>query len=69
MIRKTQGDYLINSTASSIEALAGAGDLVHAQEMAKRLLAYDSSPETIALLQQHVTRAGQAGLLDKVTNP
>lgn len=69
MVRKTQRDYLINSTATSIEALAGAGDLVHARALAGRLLAYDSSPGTVTVLQQHLTRAGQGGLLDKATNP
>jgi hypothetical protein len=68
MIRKTQRDYLINSTANGIEVLAGSGDLVHARSLAGRLLAYDSSPETRAILLQHLARAGQANLLDTLTN-
>ncbi len=48
--------------------LAGAGDLTHARTLAERLLAYDNSPETTALLSQHLTRAGQVDLLGKVTN-
>ena len=68
-IRKSQRNYLINSTAKNVEVLAGSGDLVHARALADRLLAFDSSPETKALLQQHATRAGQAGLLDGVPNP
>jgi hypothetical protein len=68
-IRKIQRDYLINSTAKSIEVLAGAGDLEHARTLAGRLLAYDSSPETKTLLQQHVVCAGQAGLLEGLPNP
>ncbi len=68
-IRKSQRDSLINSTVKSVEVLAGAGDLDHARTLAGRLLAYDSSPETKALLQQHATRAGQAGLLDGLANP
>jgi RNA polymerase sigma factor (sigma-70 family) len=67
-VRKTQRDYLINNTATSVEALAGAGDLVHARELAGKLLSYDNSAGTIAILQQHLTRAGQAGLLSNVTN-
>ena len=63
-IRKSQRDYLINSTAKNVEVLAGSGDLGHARTLAQRLLAYDSSPETKALLLQHATRAGQAGLLE-----
>ena len=69
MIRKTQQDYLIKSTATSIEALAGSGDLVHAQALAGRLLVYDSSPETKELLRQHLARAGQPDLLGNATNP
>ena len=67
-IRKNQHDGLIDSTVKSVEALAGAGDLDHARTLAGRLLAYDSSPETKALLQQHATRAGQAGLLEGLAN-
>jgi len=69
MIRKTQRDYLINSTATSVEALAGGGDLADARTLAERLLTYDNSPGTMAILQQHLTRAGQGGLLENATNP
>lgn len=44
-------------------------DLAHARNRAARLLAYDNSPETKALLQQHANRAGQAGLLEGLPNP
>ncbi len=69
MIRKSQRDYLINSTAKSVEVLAGSGDLVHARALAGGLLEYDNTPETLSLLQQHVSRAGQAGLLESVPKP
>jgi RNA polymerase sigma factor (sigma-70 family) len=69
MIRKTQRDHLINSTAKNVEVLAGSGDLEHARTLAARLLAYDNSPETKALLQLHANRAGQAGLLEGLPNP
>ncbi len=49
--------------AKDIEVLAGAGDLVHARELAGRVLALDGSEATRALLQKHLERAGQAGLL------
>jgi hypothetical protein len=68
VIRKSQRNAVVNITAKSIEVLAGAGDLVHAKLLAGRLLEYDSSAETKTLLQQHATRAGQAGLLDTLTN-
>ena len=66
MIRKSQRNHLINSTAKSVEVLAGSGDLGHARALAGRLLDYDNTTETKALLQQHVARAGQAGLLDSL---
>jgi len=69
MLRNSMRNGLIKSTAKSVEVLAGAGDLEHARTLAGRLLAYDSSPETKALLQQHAVRAGQAGLLDGTPNP
>ena len=68
MLRKSQRNAVVNITAKSFEALAGAGDLLHARMLAKRLLEYDSSAETKAILQQHATRAGQTGLLDNLTN-
>lgn len=53
----------ISTTATNIELLAGAGDLVHARDLAGRLLAADGSEATRALLQTHLERAGQPGLL------
>jgi hypothetical protein len=53
----------ITSTAQNIEILAGAGDLVHARELAQRLLAYDDTAETRAAIQQHAERAGHPDLL------
>ena len=64
-IRQNRRDSLITSTVKDVETLAGAGDLAHARTLAERLLAYDSSPETTVLLSQHLTRAGQPGLLGR----
>ncbi len=58
-------NYAISSAAKSIEVLAGAGNLVHARELAGRLLALDNSEATQALLLQHLKRAGQPELLKK----
>ncbi|HWX22691.1 MAG TPA: sigma-70 family RNA polymerase sigma factor [Candidatus Binatia bacterium] len=69
MIRKAQHDSLISSVAQNVEVFAGAGDLPHARTLAARLLAFDPSPETKALLQQHAVRAGQPDLLNAVPNP
>ena len=46
-----------------IEMLAGSGDLAHARSLAERLLAFDRSDATKALIQRHAERAGQPGLL------
>ena len=68
MIKKIQKDSFIKSAAKGVEVLAGSGDLEHAQTLAGRLLTYDNSAETKALLQKHVTRAGQSDLLKSLPN-
>jgi hypothetical protein len=55
--------HAVTSAAKNIEVLAGAGDLRHARELAGRVLALDGSEATRALVQKHLERAGQAGLL------
>jgi hypothetical protein len=62
-IRKSVRDYTVKNTARNIEVLAGAGDLDHARTMLGRLLSYDSSEATKALVQTHLERAGHAELL------
>lgn len=62
-IRKNTRDFVVNGTANNIEVLAGAGDLAGAQTLAKKLLAYDSSEPTQAILQGRLTRAGRPELL------
>jgi RNA polymerase sigma factor (sigma-70 family) len=61
--RQDLRNYTVTSTAKSIEVLAGAGDLTHAKTLAERLLAYDGSEETKAVLQKSLTRAGHPELL------
>ena len=56
-------------TAKNIELLAGSGDLPNARNLAERLLAYDHSEATRALIQKHAERAGQPGLLTPAANP
>ncbi len=58
--------FAVASAAKKIEVLAGTGDLVHARELAGRVLALDGSEATRALVQKHLERAGQAGLLREV---
>lgn len=65
-IQKSKRDFAVKVAANNIEVLAGAGDLAHAQSLAKKLLAYDSSAETRAILQNQLARAGHPELLSKL---
>lgn len=62
-IRKVQRDYALTTAAKNIEVLAGIGNLDQAKALAGRVLVFDGSPETRALLQKHAERAGQPELL------
>lgn len=50
--------YATRSTLSNLEVLAGAGHLKEANELAAKLLAFDSSDATRAAITAHLTRAG-----------
>jgi hypothetical protein len=62
-IRKSQRDFLIKTTAKDVETLAGSGNTEPARALANKLLNLDGSPETQALLRQHLERAGQPNIL------
>jgi thiol-disulfide isomerase/thioredoxin len=62
MIKKAQTRYIVSTATKNIEVLAGAGDLEHARDLAAKLLAFDGSDGTKALLQQHAGRAGHPEL-------
>lgn len=64
-------ERFIVTTSRNIEVLAGSGDLANARTLAQRLLAYDNTETTKALIQKHAERAGQPGLLKPAvpTNP
>jgi thiol-disulfide isomerase/thioredoxin len=62
-IKAAQTRYIVSTATKNIEVLAGAGDLAHARELLDKLLAFDASDATKALLQTHATRAGHAELL------
>jgi hypothetical protein len=47
----------IRYVATNIEVLTGAGRLEDAQDLTRRLLTFDSSPETQTLVAHHVRRA------------
>jgi hypothetical protein len=68
-IRQRTRENVRKSAATNIEVLAGAGDLDHARSMVERLLAYDNSDETRAVLQTHLERAGHTELLGTVSKP
>jgi TonB family protein len=55
-------EYLVNSAANELEVLAGAGKLDDARDLLKSLLEYDHSDATVAAVQEHLKRAGQADL-------
>jgi hypothetical protein len=56
--------HTVKTIATNIEVLAGAGELVQARSLAVRLLNFESTGDTRALIGQHLARAGQAGLLE-----
>lgn len=56
-------DKFLGTMGRNIEVLAGTGALTDVRTLAERLFAFDGSPETRALLQKHLERAGQGGLL------
>lgn len=62
-LRKAQRNYAISTAAKDVEALAGSGSVDQARTLANKLLAFDASPETRALLQRHAARAGRPDLL------
>lgn len=62
-LRAMQHDFVLKSTTTNIEVLAGAGDLDHARELANKLLSFDGSDQAKAMLADHLTRAGHADLL------
>ena len=62
-VGQVERNFAVISTAKDIEVLVGAGDLAHAKTLAERLLAYDGSDETKAVLQKSLTRAGHPELL------
>jgi hypothetical protein len=67
--RRKQRESVVALTARNIELLAGSGDLPNARTLAERLLAYDNSEATRALIQKHAERAGQPTLLAPAANP
>lgn len=67
--RELQRQFFVQSTSRNIEILAGAGELAQARELIARLVAYDSTPATRALIQQQLERAGQPTLLASPAGP
>jgi hypothetical protein len=65
--REAQRKAAIVESAVGVEILAGAGDLPRALEIARRVLAFDDSTDTRALLEKHAARAGHTELLRGLT--
>jgi DNA-directed RNA polymerase specialized sigma24 family protein len=63
-LRQELHDGIVHSAATDVELLAGDGDVAHARALARRLLAFDDSDETRALLAQRLSRAGHPEVLD-----
>jgi hypothetical protein len=62
-VRRQTRISVIATAVKDIEMLAGAGEIAHARGLADRLLIYDGTDATRALIQKHAERAGQSGLL------
>jgi hypothetical protein len=62
IVKTAQTRYIVMTATKNIEVLAGAGDLAHARDLAAKLLAFDGSDETKALLKQQIERAGHPEL-------
>lgn len=65
-VLQARHDYLVNLSARDFEVLAGVGDTVNAVAIANKLLAFDSSDATKALLKTRAIRAGQPNILSQV---
>jgi TonB family protein len=61
--------FLVDSGGKELEVLAGAGKLDDARDLLKALLDYDHSDATIALVQDHLKRAGHAELMPNPLSP
>lgn len=53
---------VIEGGARQIETRAGAGEFVNASDLIERVLILDNSPETVAVIKQHLERAGHPEL-------
>lgn len=61
--RAAQRRMVLEPIGLMLEALAGVGDLERARVLGEKMLVFDPVPETRALVQRHLERAGQPGLL------
>lgn len=61
--RRAMRNAAIKSAAKNIEVLAGSGQLDNARAFAEKVLVYDNSVETKAIIQESAARAGHLDLL------
>ncbi len=57
--------HLAEAAAKNVEALAGAGNLNEARELAAKIIELDDTPETRRVLSERLARAGRAELLER----
>jgi RNA polymerase sigma factor (sigma-70 family) len=62
-------ENVVESTAQSIEVLAGIGDLAHARALIGRLLSYSNTDATMLAIKEHVERAGHPELASDLSKP
>jgi RNA polymerase sigma factor (sigma-70 family) len=67
VIRQKRKVEAVKETAKDIEVLAGTGNLDNARTLITRILTFDDSAETRAILQTHLTRAGHPQLMNNLT--
>ena len=60
---------VVDRASKNVEVLAGSGDVTHAGALVEKVLAYDSSDATKAVLQQHLIRAGHPELMSVQPKP
>lgn len=61
--RAAQRRVVLEPVGLLLEALAGVGDLERARVLAEKMLIFEPTSETRLLMQRHLERAGQPGLL------
>ncbi|MFT3867576.1 MAG: sigma-70 family RNA polymerase sigma factor [Nibricoccus sp.] len=62
-VRQARRQGFVGWAAGQIEIMAGAGDTLDASDFIERLLVFNGTPETVALIEKHLQRAANPDLL------